>query len=120
MNLFSLETVYAASQAECVARSFLEKINNAVFYPLIIFLTALAFLLFLWGAFRFVWSANESSSRENGRRHMMFGIIGLLIMVSAWAILEITANTFDLGVPSMDSCGGAPAPSPDRKPMTPF
>lgn len=96
-----IHIAYASNHsAACVAQSFLDRINEAVLFPLIIFLTALAFLLFLFGAMRFVWSADDSGGRERGRRHMMFGIIGILVMVSAAAILAIAANTFGLSVGS--------------------
>ena len=110
--MFFIREAHAVSQAECVARDFLGVLNNAVFYPLIIFLTALAFMMFLWGAFRFVVNAADSGARAQGRSHMMYGVIGLLIMVSAWAILTIAANTFGLGVPNTDPCGGAPYMEP--------
>ena len=94
--MFFVQTAYALTQAECVAQGFLDTLNDAVFYPLIIFLTALAFLVFLWGSFRFVLGAADSGARANGKRHMIYGIIGLLVMVSAGAILTIAANTFGL------------------------
>lgn len=93
-----------ASKATCVAQSFLSKINDAVFYPLIILLLAVAFLVFLYGGFRFVSNANNPSEREVGKKHMIYGVIGILVMVSAYAILSIAANTFDLPVPGKEGC----------------
>jgi hypothetical protein len=39
-------------------------------------------------------------ARETGRRHMLYGIIGLLVMLSAFAILRIAIETFGIGLPS--------------------
>lgn len=97
MSLEIFTTAHAASEATCVAQSFLAKINDAVFFPLIVFLTALALLMFLWGAFRYLWSANAPASRETGSKHMLYGVIGLLVMTSAFAILSIAANSLDVG-----------------------
>jgi hypothetical protein len=93
---------YAAShEATCAAQGFLAKINEAVLYPLIMLLMAIAFLIFLWGGFQFIVNSDDPGGREIGRRHMVYGIIGLLVMVSAAGILTIAANT--LGIPA----GGA-------------
>ena len=89
---------YAQSAATCVAQGFLDRINTAVLFPLITLLTAIAFLFFLYGGFKFVMGANEPSEREKGRKHMLYGVIGLLVMVSAFAILSIAANTFGVSV----------------------
>jgi len=86
------------SQATIAAKGFLDKINDFVLYPLIIFLTALALLLFLYGAMMFVINANNPAKRTEGKKHMIFGIIGLLVMTSAYTILLIAANT--VGIPS--------------------
>lgn len=90
--------VHAASQATCAAQGFLQTILSAVFWPLIILLTAAALLYFLWGAFKFIANAHNATERESGRRHMIYGVIGLLVMVSALAIFNIAARTFGLSI----------------------
>jgi len=102
--------VHAASEATCVAQGFLDKINDAVFYPLIALLTGVALLVFLWGAFQFIFRADSPGAREAGRDHMIYGVIGLFVMVSALTILTIAANTFNLGIPDDSGCSGATAP----------
>lgn len=62
-------------------------------------LTSAAALYFLWGAYQFVLGAEDSGSREEGRKHMLYGIIGLLIIISAYGILKIAAGTFGISVP---------------------
>jgi hypothetical protein len=86
----------APSEATCVAQGFLGKINDAVLFPLIMLMMAIAFVYFLYGSFQFVVGADEPAARETGRKHMVYGIIGLLVMISAAGILAIAANTFGL------------------------
>lgn len=88
---------YAA--ASDVARSFLAKFNDAILFPVITLMMAVALLVFLWGCFEFIMGAGEPSARENGKRHIFWGIIGMVIMVSAYGILTIAAGTFGLTVP---------------------
>ena len=90
---------YASSHHTSVAQGFVAKINDVILFPLITLLLALALLLFLWGAFRFIAGAGDEEARTTGKRHMLFGVIGMLIMVSAFAILQIAAGTFGIGVP---------------------
>ena len=90
-----------AEQAHIVAaQSIVTRIENAILFPLITFMLALALLYFLWGAYEFVLHADNESDRTTGKRHMMYGIIGMLVMVSALAILTIAAGTFGITVPN--------------------
>ncbi len=89
--------VYAApSEATKAAQGFLDILNRQILYPLIILLSGVALLVFLWGGFQFIVNAHNPTERAKGRSHMIFGVIGLLVMVSAATILAIAANTFGL------------------------
>jgi uncharacterized membrane protein len=57
---------------------------------------SVAFLLFIVGVFEFVMHGDEDSARETGRAHMLYGIIGFLVMISAYGILKIAAGTFGI------------------------
>ncbi len=85
-----------ASEAACVAQGFLDTLNDVVLFPLITFLLTIALLWFLYGGAKYIFYANNSSERENGRRHMLYGVIGLLVMTSAFTILAIAANSFGI------------------------
>ncbi len=76
---------------------FVARVNDVIINPLLgsIFIAALFY--FLWGVFLFVARASEDSARSEGRQHMFWGIIGMVIMVSVYAILEIGLRTFEVG-----------------------
>ena len=76
------------------------KVERFFATTLIASMMAVAFLLFLWGGYQYVLGATNESERETGRMRMMYGIIGLLIMVSAFSILKIAASTFGVEVPN--------------------
>jgi len=57
-------------------------------------LIALAFVAFLWGLANFILKSDDEKERANGRRLMLWGLIALFVMVSAWAIVGILENTF--------------------------
>jgi hypothetical protein len=67
--------------------------------PLIVLLFAIALLYFLWGVTRYIWSLSKGGKDgiDNGRKHMIWGIIGLGIMLSVFGIINVIFNTFTLG-----------------------
>lgn len=92
-----IETAHAAEEAHIVAaKSFLAKIESAVLFPLMALMMAVALLVFMWGLYEYVLGADDDSARAKGREHMVYGIIGLFILISAYSILKIAAGTFGL------------------------
>lgn len=92
---------YAQDPAHVVAaKDFLGKLEDAILFPVMSLMMSLAFLLFLWGAYQFLANADNDEGRKTGRTHMLYGIIGMLVMLSALAILKIAAGTFGVDVPS--------------------
>lgn len=71
-------------------------INNYV-NPLIYVLFGVAVLYFLWGVYKFVENSEEPGARSEGAQHILWGIIGIAIMMSAFAILRMTLDS--IGVP---------------------
>lgn len=89
---------YASGHVEA-AQSAVSRLENAFLFPIISFMFALAFLYFLWGAYEFVANADSDSARDTGKSHMLWGIVGMLVMLSAYAILKIAAGTVGVSVP---------------------
>ena len=50
---------------------------------------ALATVYFFWGVAEFVRAAGDQKKLEEGKKHMVWGIIGIVIMVGAWAIINL-------------------------------
>ena len=78
------------------AADFVSRLNDAILFPLIALLTGVALLVFTYGAAEYVMNAANESARAQGRKHILFGIIGLFVMVSAFAILTLASGTFGL------------------------
>ena len=87
-------TPKAAATAEAV--SFVAKVNEVILFPLIALLSGIALLFFLYGAAEYIMNAANDQGREQGKKHLFYGIIGLVIMLSAYTILSIAAGTFGL------------------------
>jgi TRAP-type C4-dicarboxylate transport system permease small subunit len=90
--------VLAAGTAAEEAHNLVERFNKAFLFPLIGLLAAVAFFVFIWGCAQYIIGANNDTARQQGVKHITYGIIGLVIMAAAFAILSIAANTFGLTV----------------------
>jgi heme/copper-type cytochrome/quinol oxidase subunit 2 len=86
----------AAQNAAIEAASFVDTFNQVILFPLIALLSAVAFLVFIVGCAQYFINATNDQARQQGVKHITFGIIGLVVMLSAFAILSIAANTFGL------------------------
>lgn len=79
---------------------FLGKVETAILNPLIELLALAAFVVFIWGVVEFIANAGNEESRAKGQRHILWGLIGLVIIFGAKAIIAIAAHTFGISVPS--------------------
>ena len=57
-------------------------------------LISISVIVFVWGVFRYVIA--EGEDKKKGRDVMMYGIIGLFVMVSVWGLVRVVYNTFGL------------------------
>jgi len=95
-------------------RRIIDVINNAL-VPLIL---AFAFIVFIWGVFRF-FIADTEEAKTRGRELLVYGLIGFFVIISVWGIVNLLINTFDLDsrapteLPKVlrdSGSGGAPQP----------
>ena len=78
-------------------QSFVTAINNEIINPIIGLIFAAALLYFIYGAAQLVFGAGDDSKRSEGKQHMLWGIVGMTIMVSVFALLVVGLNTFGVG-----------------------
>jgi hypothetical protein len=75
--------------------SFIINTINNVVVPV---LFAVAFIVFLWGAFTtFILGATAEDSKEKGKSLMLYGLIGFFVMVSIWGLVNILTSTVGFG-----------------------
>lgn len=78
-----------------VLEKFLSKVITEIINPIILLLSAGAFVIFIWGVFEFVRNAGDATKRKGGREAIFWGIIGLVIIFGAYGIINIALGTFD-------------------------
>lgn len=87
----------AEAQDSSGVDEFIGRVNDVIINPLIILLFAIAFMLFFAGMLRFFFQRDQSGEEaKKGRQHMLWGIVGMFIMMSVFGIMAAIKNT--LGV----------------------
>lgn len=66
-----------------------QKINDAILQPLTVLLLALATGYFLFGLMKFIQNQDNEEAQSEGKKHMVYGIVGIAIMVGVWGILGV-------------------------------
>ena len=69
-----------------------EILANAV-VPLLI---TVALVVFITGVIQYMTGAAEQTQREKGRKFIIWGLIGLFVILAIWGILKIITGTFDI------------------------
>lgn len=81
------------------ATTFVDGIIREIVNPLVAVLFAAAMVVFFWGLIQLIYSADESGGKETGKQHMLWGVVGIFIMLSAYGILKLFTNTFGISIP---------------------
>jgi uncharacterized membrane protein YidH (DUF202 family) len=90
MDLFFTNVAYAS------ADSFLNNVNRVIINPIIVLLFAAALAYFAWGMIEFLTNQNSEEKKTAGKQHMIWGVVGLTIMMGVWTLLNIVLNTFGI------------------------
>ena len=75
---------------------FVVNIKAQIINPLIGFMIGVAFIIFLYGVVEMLRDPNNSKSAESGKKHMIWGVIGLFIMVSVMGIASLVMSTINV------------------------
>jgi hypothetical protein len=60
-----------------------------------------ASIIFIWGIIEFIRDSESDNGRAKGKRNMIWGIVGMVIMVSVFGIINIIEGT--IGVPQQSN-----------------
>lgn len=79
-----------------MAANLINNITSLILNPLITLLFVIALVIFLWGIVQFINSETADGKREEGKRKIIYGVIGMFIMFSAYGIIHLILNTFGI------------------------
>lgn len=66
---------------------------SSVIIPLLV---SLAIMVFIYGVITYIISADDEEKRKVGRSYILYGIIGIFVIVSVWGLVNILSNTFGI------------------------
>lgn len=94
MLIFSTSMAFAqASPIPSSLAGALKRLLN----PLIGILVGIALLVFFWGIFEMVANAGNEDARTTGKKHIIWGLVGFLIIFGVVGIINIIQSFFESG-----------------------
>lgn len=76
------------------AQYYRDVVVNVVNNILVPILMAIAFIVFIYGAYKyFIYNAANESEKAEGRKFVMWGIIGFVVILSVWGLVNIVKET---------------------------
>ena len=80
-----------------------QRLTNLIINPLIALVFTAGLLVFFWGVIEFLISVNAggASSKEDGKKHMLWGVIGMFVMVASYALFNFLVSNI---CGSLSSC----------------
>lgn len=93
--LLSTKIVSAVTLTELVL-----KVREVIINPVIKFIFALAMVIFVFGIVRYFFAGTQGKvDTEKTRSMLIWGVVGMAIMASAYGLLALIANT--VGAPGV-------------------
>lgn len=82
--------------------------GNTILTTAVPVLVTVALAVYILSAVVLIARAQNDEARKTGRKRMLWGIVGIFVMVSVWGFVAILQDMFDVGstsVPSRPSTG---------------
>lgn len=102
MDLLSTKVAHASLD------TFIANVDKQIINPLITLLFALAVVYFLYGLFEFIANQENEEKKTAGKSHMLWGVVGITIMLGVWTILGMILNTLSIDKSQINVEGGTP------------
>lgn len=93
MNFLFKVARAANSGADDVINTIVPKIIDNIVAPIVQLIFALAVLVFVWGVFGYFINGEDADARKTGSYHILWGVVGMAIMVSVYGIIRFVANS---------------------------
>jgi len=76
-------------------------IGRVIINPLLMLIFGAGLLVFTWGLVQYLYALNVKGEQDpDAKKHMLWGIVGMFIMVAAFTIIRIIANTIGVRLPA--------------------
>ena len=77
-------------------QSFLDTIVNNVLTPVTTFIIVLAAFVLILGIFKYITAGGDEEKVKEGRRYIIYGIIGIALMTMIYGLVNIITSTLGI------------------------
>lgn len=92
-------------------KSYSDSIVNVINNVLVPVLMAIAFIVFLWGIYKyFIAGAANEGDKGDGRKFALWGVIGFVVILSLWGLVNLFMGVLGLSkgsAPDYPTIGGS-------------
>lgn len=75
---------------------FLNRVNEIILNPLILLMFSLALVYFAYGVLKFLSLEAGDKARDEARKAIMWGIVGMVVMFSVYGLIRFVLDTFGI------------------------
>lgn len=97
----ALPLAAAAQNLQAIVTTIRNIVNTII--PLFM---VVAVAVFLWGIVKYITAAGDEEKAKSARGYIIYGLIGIFVMIAFWGIIQIVASTF-----GVTTGGTLPAPT---------
>jgi Fe2+ transport system protein B len=78
------------------AEELVNTLATEILNPIVALLFAVAVVYFIFGVINYIANADSQDARETGQRHLLYSIVGLVIMAGVWGIIGLIFDSLGL------------------------
>lgn len=76
--------------------AFIENIETFIIQPIVVLLLVAGVAYFVWAVAMFIFNSDNPEERKKGTQHLLWGVLGIVIMVGVLGIIRIATSTFGI------------------------
>ncbi len=88
---FAMPMIAAAATLKDIVSTVRDLVNTIV--PLFM---VIAVAVFLWGIVKYITAAGDEEKAKSARGYIIYGLLGVFVMVAFWGIIQVVASTFGI------------------------
>ncbi len=93
------ETAFEKASKSPAVSSLVNGVMNWIILPILEGFFLFTVLIFIWGVVGLIRHGDDPAGRATGQQHILWGVIGIVIMISAYGIIRVIANTIGVTDP---------------------
>ena len=76
--------------------AFIDNIATFIIQPIVVLLLVAGVAYFVWAVAMFIFNSDNADERKKGTQHLIWGVLGIVIMVGVLGIIRIATSTFGI------------------------